>query len=137
MLITPGILSGKSRLIVLQISNLADEEQTINEQTLLGNITPFNNKDIKEDRNVDLTEERQKDSTGKEPCKATSTSEKHNINESITEEEKAELLKLLNEFRDVFAFSPSELGRTHLVKHIIETEEVKPIRQRPYRVSSA
>ena len=49
--------------------------------------------------------------------------------------EKAQLLSLINEYRDNFATSPEELGRTGLVTHNIDTGDQPPIRQRPYRVS--
>ena len=49
--------------------------------------------------------------------------------------EKAQLLSLINEYRDNFATSPEELGRTGLVTHKIDTGDQPPIRQRPYRVS--
>ena len=54
---------------------------------------------------------------------------------TLTPPEKAQLLALINEYRDNFATSPEELGRTGLVTHKIDTGDQPPIRQRPYRVS--
>ena len=54
---------------------------------------------------------------------------------TLTPPEKAQLLSLINEYRDNFATSPEELGRTGLVTHKIDTGDQPPIRQRPYRVS--
>lgn len=54
----------------------------------------------------------------------------------LTESEKTRLTTLINEYRDIFALSPTELGRTGLVKHCIDTGDHPPIKQRPYRVSA-
>lgn len=42
---------------------------------------------------------------------------------------------LFNNYRDVFAFSDDQLGRTSLVQHTIDTGDAKPIKQRPYRTT--
>lgn len=43
----------------------------------------------------------------------------------------------MNEYRDVFAVTPEELGRTNLVHHHIDTGNHPPLRSRPYRVPHA
>lgn len=40
-------------------------------------------------------------------------------NADLTDSQKTELQRLINEYRDVFALSPQELGRTNLVQHHI------------------
>ena len=42
---------------------------------------------------------------------------------------------LFNKYRNVFAFPGDQLGRTALVKHVIDTGDAVPIKQRPYKVS--
>ena len=54
---------------------------------------------------------------------------------NLTEEQKVQLQSLLSEYRDIFALTPEELGRTGLVKHRIDTGDHPPLRQRPYRVA--
>ena len=54
---------------------------------------------------------------------------------TLTAAQKVQLQSLVNEYRDIFALSPEELGRTDLVQHRIDTGDHPPIRQRPYRVS--
>lgn len=54
---------------------------------------------------------------------------------ALTEPQQAQLKSLIAEYRDIFALSPEELGRTGLVRHRIDTGDHQPIRQRPYRVS--
>ena len=58
-------------------------------------------------------------------------------NTTLTEAQQEQLQSLVPEYRDIFALSPEELGRTGLVRHRIETGDNQPIRQRPYRVSEA
>ena len=41
------------------------------------------------------------------------------------------LKALLNEYRDIFAVTPGELGRTNLVQHHIDTGDHRPIRHPP------
>ena len=45
-----------------------------------------------------------------------------------------QLQSLLSEYRDIFALTPEELGRTGLVKHRIDTGDHPLQRQRLYRV---
>lgn len=59
----------------------------------------------------------------------------HNINSTVTGKELEKLNALLIEFRDVFSLDASEMGRTDLVQHEIETGDAMPIHSRPYRVS--
>ena len=45
---------------------------------------------------------------------------------NLTEEQKVQLQSLLSEYRDIFALTPEELGRTGLVKHRIDTGDLLP-----------
>ena len=54
---------------------------------------------------------------------------------NCTKEEFVRLQNKLNEYPDVVAESISELGRTNLVEHVIETEPgAGPVRSRPYNI---
>ena len=56
---------------------------------------------------------------------------------ALTSSQQAQLQNLINEYRDIFALSPQELGRTNWVQHTINTQGAPPIRMRPYRVPEA
>ena len=56
-------------------------------------------------------------------------------NADLTEDQKHDILTLVGKNRDVFAKSISELGRTNLHYHRIETGDALPIKQRFYRHS--
>lgn len=53
----------------------------------------------------------------------------------LSAKQQQQLHSLLNEFRDIFAFTNAELGRTSIVYHRIDTGNSPPIRLRAYRVS--
>ena len=59
-----------------------------------------------------------------------------NLDKSMLDEhEKPQLRKLLNEFHDIVGESISELGRTKIVQHVIETlPGISPIRSKPYNI---
>ena len=44
------------------------------------------------------------------------------------------LASLLDEFTDVFSLGPSDLGRTGIVQHRIDTGDHPPIKQAPRRI---
>ncbi|UYV75671.1 hypothetical protein LAZ67_13000963 [Cordylochernes scorpioides] len=55
------------------------------------------------------------------------------VNENISLKEQKELKQVLERYGDLFS---SRLGRTNLAKHRIDTEDAKPIKHKPYRVSA-
>lgn len=54
--------------------------------------------------------------------------------EGLSTEQQQRLWDLLYEFKSIFATSPSDLGRTHLIQHEMDTGTAHPIRQRPRRI---
>ena len=59
------------------------------------------------------------------------------IDDDATNVEKQQLLSLVNEYRDCFAMSMSELGCTNLTEmNIVEREGSKPVASRPYKTSA-
>ena len=54
--------------------------------------------------------------------------------ELLTKEQGQKFKDLLEEFADLFAKDIAELGRTDKVKHRIYTEDVPPVKQRPYNM---
>ena len=59
----------------------------------------------------------------------------YQINEQITGEQRKRLLRLLEDYKDIFVKDKNELGKCGIVKHRIDTGDTKPIRQRAYRTS--
>ncbi|UYV68438.1 hypothetical protein LAZ67_5004313, partial [Cordylochernes scorpioides] len=55
------------------------------------------------------------------------------INENLSPKEQKELKQVLERYGDLFS---SRLERTNLAKHWIDTEDAKPIKHKPYRVSA-
>ena len=54
--------------------------------------------------------------------------------DSWTENQKLEIRRVFEEYNDVFALNPLELGRTSLVKHTIKVVDPKPFKERYRRI---
>ena len=52
---------------------------------------------------------------------------------NITEKQKEQLEKLFMEYEDIVAKDKNDLGKTNLIKHKINTGDIEPFKQRPYR----
>ena len=57
------------------------------------------------------------------------------LGDQLTMMQKRQLLDLLQEFSEVFAFDENRVGKTDLFKHKIDTGDSGPIRMHPYRAS--
>ena len=55
----------------------------------------------------------------------------------LTSDQQVVLQEFLNKYSDVFAKSDSDLGRTDILEHSIDTQGHQPIYQRPYRIPEA
>ena len=53
---------------------------------------------------------------------------------NLMSQQQADLHGFLNEFSDVFSMSDSDLGRTNVLEHSIDTQGHQPIYKRPYRI---
>lgn len=61
-----------------------------------------------------------------------------NLAERLSEQERAELMKLLQSFRSVFAKTSESLGQVRGFEHVISVEsQAKPFRSAPYRIPYA
>lgn len=67
----------------------------------------------------------------------TFNKEEFKINKELSLQEQENVQDLIKQFKDIFAFDMSQLGRTNLVKYDLELiDENKIVRKRPYRVSA-
>ena len=55
----------------------------------------------------------------------------------LSSDQQVKLSNVLNKYSDVFAKSDSDLGRTDIIEHAIDTQGNHPIYQRPYRIPEA
>ena len=77
---------------------------------------------------------------GQKPTAATNTDVpahlaklyEHSVRQ-LPDEHKATVAALLRDYSDVFAASSSDVGKTHLVQHIVDTGQEKPIQERVRR----
>eukprot|EP00731_Ephydatia_muelleri_P003480 Em0001g3480a len=54
--------------------------------------------------------------------------------EDLSSEERKQLTELLHRFSDVISLSDSDIGRTEMIQHHINTENAKPVKQAPRRL---
>ena len=135
MYLQPTLVSGDSNKITFLISNLSTEPQN---NTLLGNTYQIPLIRNPEDKlnlpniNTQLNNNDQHSKIGSEKAKEFTLTLQ---NSKLTGKQIAGITKLLLKHQDIFAKFPDQLGRTHLIKHIIKTGDTAAIRKRPYRVS--
>lgn len=53
----------------------------------------------------------------------------------LNDDLKIKFYNMVHQFQDIFDWDKNTIGRTNLIKHKIITEDVMPIRHRPYRLS--
>jgi len=115
----------KGTQIKIPVINTSKEFQEIHMNTVVGEIEMI-------DDNALLT------TTVSKPPKKFKTDPGNNIDLSqslLTELEKNQLRLLINEFADIIGEGISELGRTSIVQHVIETVPGStPIRSKPYNI---
>ena len=59
------------------------------------------------------------------------------IENNLEQNHGIDLHNIVSEFVEIFALNPSELGRTDLVRHVINTGDHPPIKQLPHRTPFA
>ncbi|KAL0878798.1 hypothetical protein ABMA27_003828 [Loxostege sticticalis] len=121
----PGQYEIKDGRSTLLIYNTSDSPITLNENSLLTRATHKNNANSfgsLETFSLQLNE------TNLDDIKC---------GESLTEEERLELQKLLSQYGDRFSQSLKDLGYTNVTEMVIELEDTQPIVYRPYRLSQS
>ena len=115
----------------LKILNVSAQEVTIPKETDLGTLFTISNKgdglyEVIEDGDV---------SPEQQTRGAVDITRQLKIyNADLSETGKRELTRLVEAFSDIFSKHDSDIGRTSLMKHHIETGDAKPIKQRPRRI---
>lgn len=137
--ILPGVYSvsnGKGSIVVMSLSS---KSFTLNKgvllarcTVLLSNIEPVT-RTLNLDNNNLLTIN--SITMNNDTTSATIDPTQINVNNSLSEDVKDQLCRLLNEHRDCFAFSLEELGKTQCTEIRLELKDHVPVTYRPYRLS--
>ena len=120
-------------MMVITVENHNHHPIELEEGQLLGSVEPVSVLSTPpEVRALDLTKpsNHTKDSTSEVLWQL-------DIETSLEEDYRKDLEAVVNEFTGIFALSPSELGRTDLVQHVINTGDHPPIKQLPHRTPFA
>ena len=122
---------GTDKSMPLRILNVSVQEVTIPKETDLGTLFTISNKgdglyEVMEDDEV---------SPKQQAHDAVDIAGQLGIhNTDLSEAGKCELKRLVETFSDIFSKNDSDIGRTSLMKHHIETGDAKPVKQRPRRI---
>ena len=113
--------------LILRITNLNEGSVTLFQDTVIGSISPV-------ERAVELeADERQRSCwIRKVTVTPTRVLKDIDINPDLDQEERGAVMGLPNEYADRFADKTEKLGSTGLVKHVIDTGDHPPVRQRLY-----
>ena len=115
----------------IPIINVSKEIQEISVNSIVGTIEPLD-----EDDNLMTTKIKIPTKGNTVNVKSIKPSERVDLrNTMLTDNQKAKLSDLLDEFKDIVGENISELGRTKIVQHVIETVPgTVPVRSRPYNI---
>ncbi|CAG2219087.1 unnamed protein product [Mytilus edulis] len=114
-----------SETVPLRFMNVSNVVKIIRAGTIVGNISPIQDV-ISDDKNI--TEIHKDQNLRIELQKLLS-----NCSGNLSQEQKRGVENLLNEYKDLFAASDRDLGRTNLVRHTINTGNNAPVKQPPRR----
>ncbi|CAC5382862.1 unnamed protein product [Mytilus coruscus] len=114
-----------SEIVPQRFMNVSNVVKTIRAGTIVGNISPV--KDVISD-NKNITVKQNDPVLSIELQKLLS-----NCSGNLSQEQKRGVENLLNEYKDLFAASDRDLGRTNLVRHAINTGNNAPVKQPPRR----
>lgn len=129
VLVARGLVRPDKAEVPLRILNLRDETITIRKGTIIAEmeLVPM---DLV---NMVATVDQSSADRGDEALWVMADRAGDEINQG----EKEQLFALFLEYRDLFAKSPDDFGRTGKIKHTIHTEGCQPIRQSTRRISPA
>ena len=118
-------------LMTVQLINFSRSDQWLNEGTILGQIVTA--------EIVHELPDEQKDLSGGLVGMVETTEPSlpfaESVNKNLSTEDRRAVLDLLTKYSDCFASTSSELGRSKVVEHQIDTTNHLPIHQSPYKSS--
>ena len=123
MLVGKTLVNPCNKLIPLRIMNLSSEPKILYQDTVVGTFHPAIEIDDESLNETDL----KKQSSLVLPVFLNDLYERSSVH--LNDREKQLLKSFLVDFQEVFAKSDSDLGRTGLIKHSIDTGNNKPIKQ--------
>lgn len=118
----------KEKLIAMRIGNFSGSEKQLKKGYVIGHIEGLVSVRTMKTANIESKQQGNK---------MVPESLKSLVPNELSDDKKEDVIKLLNEFRDIFACTSGDFGRTNKVKHRINTGNDPPIRQVPRRLPLA
>jgi len=121
----------------IYVCNPTKRRVTLNSHTFIGTLDTHNREDVVCDMD-DLCSESKHilasiSANGNKKDDTEELLKLLDFGEKLTQAEKYKLAELVRQFSDVFAYRKGDRGSTSLVKHTIEIDNCRPIKQRAYR----
>ena len=131
--VMPGIHHGnqkqsETRHLNLLLTNISKEPVQLLPYTIVALITSFHENDLIHSNLQDISSKELKNME----INNMETTPKPNINEQLTPDQRLQIDKMLNEFKDLFTVN-NEPSQTSKVVHRIDVEDSKPINSPPAR----
>ena len=132
LLIAKAVVQPNSGFIPMKILNISDQEHILQKNTLAALLEPIEADMIESCKNVNALSSKTNIEKTQMPehIQAVFDNNKNELNES----QQVHFKNLLLKFQDSFSKSPTDIGRTELIEHTIDTGQAPPIRQHPRRI---
>lgn len=130
--LVPGLVSTKSDIQQVRLTNFSQEEVRLNKRVCLGTCESAHDQaapDKKQKHQVRFIKE-EEDKIPEHLTKLFET-----CTTELNEEQQATVRRFFIKYQTIFAKSKADTGRTSLVKHRIDTGEARPSRQPPRRLA--
>ena len=119
--------------VILSVENHSLHPVTLKQGEVLGTLEPVHEITTVGTVNNIMTEQEPQKPTVEPGKRGEQLYSKLNIEDTLSVQELDQLRAVVSSFSDVFAMDQSELGRTDLIKHSIDTGGQGPVKQLPYR----
>ena len=113
--------------ICVRLCNFGSQDQIVKEGTVVAEISPLHDADILQPKEPDKPEHVTTD------CPAHVEALLKEALQEVDECDKPLISSLITQHADVFSSGETDIGRTNLVQHHIDTGNARPVKQRPRR----
>ena len=132
LLIAKAVVQPNCGSIPIKILNISDQEHVLQKNTIAAQLEPIEIDMIEECHNINAVNCNVQRETIQWP-EHIKTIFDNNINE-LAENQKVSFKNLSLKFQDSFSKSSTDIGRTEMIEHTIDTGQALPVKQHPRRV---
>ena len=131
LLIARAVVQPNAGFIPMKILNVSDQEHILQKNTLAATLEPVEVDMITTCPNLKISEISPQ---GKIELPEHMQAVFDNNSNELTESQKIQFKNLLFKYQESFSQSSTDIGRTELIEHTIDTGQARPVKQRPRRI---